>query len=122
AGLLDVVVVAALALAVLAEHVELVGQRGAGEEVARLRVAGDHPQRLPLSATADEDRRMRPGQRLRGVQRALELVVPAVERAFVVAPHAQADLQRLLQALEPLGQWGKRNAQAAGLLPVPGRA
>ena len=44
--LLDVVVVAALALAVLAQHVELVRELGGVEEVAGVGVLGDQPQRL----------------------------------------------------------------------------
>src|ERR1039457_288343 len=59
ARLLDLVVVAALRVAVGAEHVELAGQVRAGEQVARLRVPGDEPQRLLLARAADHDRRMR---------------------------------------------------------------
>ena len=42
-GLLDLVVVAALRVAVRAQHVELVRQVRSGEQVARLAVAGDEP-------------------------------------------------------------------------------
>jgi hypothetical protein len=42
---------------VLAQHVELALDVVAGEQVARLCVLGDQPQRLPLAPAADEDRR-----------------------------------------------------------------
>jgi hypothetical protein len=45
----------------------------------------------------------------------------ALVRRLVPAPHLQADLQRLLQPLEPLRDRRERDAQPAGLLVVPGR-
>src|SRR6516165_2926991 len=74
----DLVVVPPLGLAVRAQHVELTGEVGAGEQVAGLGVAGHEPQRLPLARAADHDRRMRLGQGLRRVERPLQLVVLAV--------------------------------------------
>ena len=117
AGLLDLVVVAALGVAVRPQDVELAAQVRPGEQVARLGVAGDEPQRLPLAAAADHDRRMRLGDRLRPVQRSLQLVVLAVEGRLIAAPHLQADLQRLLEPLEALGDGRERDAQAARLPP-----
>src|SRR6185312_9330911 len=76
AGLGDVVVVAALGVAVGAQDVELAADLGAGEQVAGLGVAGHQPQRLALTRPANEDRRVRGGQRLRRVERPLQLVVP----------------------------------------------
>jgi hypothetical protein len=40
----------------------------------------------------------------------------------VAAPHLQADLQGLLEPLEPLADRGERDAQPARLLLVPGGA
>src|SRR5215471_19711715 len=61
AGLDDVVVVAALGLAVGAQDVELAGDFGGDEQVAGLRVAGHQPQRLALTRPPDHDRRVRGG-------------------------------------------------------------
>ena len=44
----------------------------------------------------------------------------AVERSLIIAPHLRADAQGLLQPLEALGQRREEQAQAAGLLLVPG--
>src|ERR1035441_507174 len=68
----DLVVVAALGVAVRAQYVQLAGQVGAGEQVAGVGVPGHETERLLLPAAADHDRRMRPGQRLRRVQRSFE--------------------------------------------------
>jgi transcriptional regulator len=65
AGLGDLVVIAALGVAVRAKHVELARELGAGEQVARVSVLRDQAEGLLLPAAADHDRRMRPGQGLR---------------------------------------------------------
>jgi len=70
----------------------------------------------------DEDSRVGRGDRRWGVERALEAVVPALERALVAGPHPVGQPQRLLQTLEPLRRAGIGDAQAAVLLLVPGRA
>ena len=59
---------------------------------------------------------------MRAAQRLRELVVPALVRAVVVAPHLQADLDRLLEPLEALGRRRERHAEAAVLALVPRRA
>jgi hypothetical protein len=46
--------------------------------------------------------------------------VGAFEGGVVPAPHLQADLQRLFQALEALGQWREEEAEPCSLLLVPG--
>ena len=46
--------------------------------------------------------------------------MPALVRTVVVAPHLEADLQRLLEALEALGQRRERHAEAEVLALVPG--
>jgi len=64
-GLLDRVVVAALGLAVAAQHIQLPPQLRGVEDVARVGVPGDEPERLLLAGAADEDGRMRLADRLR---------------------------------------------------------
>jgi transcriptional regulator len=113
AGLGDLVVVAALGVAVRAQHVELARQVRAGEQVARVGVLGHEAQRLLLPAAPDHDRGVRPGQRLRRVQRPPQLIVLALVGALVAAPHLQADLQGFLQPLEPLGDRRERDAEPA---------
>ncbi len=105
-----------------AQDVQLAGEIGGREQVASLGVARHETQSLPLPAAADHDRRVRLGERLRGVQRAIELIVRATERSLVAAPHLQADLQGLLKPLEPLSNRRERDAEPLGLLLVPGRA
>jgi hypothetical protein len=45
--------------------------------------------------------------------------VLALVRRLVTGPHPQADLQRVLQPLEPLGGGRERDAETAALLVVP---
>lgn len=113
-----------LGVAVPAQHVQLVRDlRGVGgEQVAGVRVTGDQPQRLALPFPTDEDRRGRLGDRPRLTDRLSKPVVAALERAVVVAPHLPADLQRLLQAFEPLGHGRERHPQPAVLPLIPGSA
>src|ERR1700759_1413914 len=61
-----------------------------------------------------------PLPRVGRVQRAGQVVVPAPEGRLVVAPHLVGDLQRLFQALEPLGQGRERDPEAFGLEAGPG--
>jgi von Willebrand factor type A domain len=117
--LVDRVVVAADRRAVLAQDVQLPGLVPPREQVARVGVLRHHAQRLLLPAAADHDRRVRPGQRLRRVQRPPQLVVLPLVRLLVIGPHLQADLHRLLEPLEPLADRGKREAEPARLLLVP---
>jgi hypothetical protein len=62
--LFDLLVVAPDRGAVLAGHVEF-ARDVRGEQIARLRVLGDQPQRLLLPRAADQDRRVGTPQRLR---------------------------------------------------------
>ena len=54
-------------------------------------------------------------------QRSVQSVVLTFERAVVVAPHLPADVQRLLQPLQPLKGGGKEQAEPARFLLVPCR-
>src|SRR5438552_1647651 len=94
-GLLDLVVVAADGLAMLAQDLELVRKLRSGEEVAGLRVLRDQAERFLLATAPDQDRWMRAAQALRHVERPLEPVVLAIEwllRAAFALPHREADL------------------------------
>ena len=114
-GDLDLVGVAADGVAVAAQHVDLVGDLvGSAEDVARVGVLRDEAERLPLAAPADHDPRPRAAHRLGAADRLLELVVPTAVRAVVVAPHLQADLDRLLESLEPLGRRRERARRGRG--------
>jgi hypothetical protein len=72
-------------------------------------------------AAADQDRRARRLQRLRDADRLGQVVVLAVVGG-VVAPHLLADLEGLLEALEPLGHRRVGNAEGQVLALVPGGA
>src|SRR5205823_5536506 len=104
----DLVVVAPLALAVPAQHLQLVLHVRGVEQVARVGVLRDQPQGLLLPAATDHDRRVRRAQRRRRVQRPGELVVPPLERRFVAAAHLLVDPPRLLQPLEARGDRRER--------------
>ena len=97
-GFLDAVVVPVGVGAMLAQHVELVRDLGGvgAEHISRVGVAGHQPQRPLLAPAADHDRRVGPADRRGHAQRLGQLVVLAVERAVVLAPHLQADPQRFL--------------------------
>src|SRR5215468_7000490 len=114
-GLLDLVVVAALVRAMLAEHAELARRLldVAGEDVARVGVPGHQPQRLLLARAADQDRRTRAAQHLRRVERAGQVVVLAIERTLIAVPHLLADEDGLLQALEAFGQRREEQTEPA---------
>ena len=123
-GALDLGGVAAHVGAVAVEHVDLVLHLVGveAEEVAGVGVLRDQAQRLALAAAADQDRRAAGPDRRRDADRLGQAVVPALEGAVVVAPHLPADLQRLLEPLEPLGGGRERDAEAGVLALVPGRA
>src|ERR1700716_695178 len=70
--LLDIVVIALLALAVALQNVELVLHLRRRKQVAGVRVFGDEAERLLLAGAADHDRRVRPREALRRAKRALE--------------------------------------------------
>src|SRR5439155_9368257 len=87
-----------------------------------IRITRHQPQRLLLAHAADHDRRMRPLQALRRVQRTLQPKLLALERRLVLRPHAQADLKGFLKLLESLLQGWEWDAQAAALLLIPAGA
>ena len=78
---LDLLVGAAEALAVLAQHRELGAHElgRAAEDVAGVGVLGHQPQRLSLPAAADQDRDARPADRLRRVDEVRRGDVRALE-------------------------------------------
>src|SRR5438874_6940159 len=109
----------------LAQDLELARNFRSGEEVAGIGILGDQPQGFLFPAAPDEDGWVRAREGLRRVERALELIVLATERLFAAAfalPHLLADLECLLEPLEPLLDWRERDAEAAALGFVPGGA
>src|SRR5438034_767041 len=109
-------------VAMLAEDLELARNFGSGEEIAGIGILGDQPQGFLFPAAADEDGWVRAREGLRRVERALELIVLATERLFAAAfafPHLLADLECLLEPLEPLLDGRERDAEAAALGFVP---
>src|SRR3990172_477867 len=118
-GLLNLVVAAALGLAVCPQHLKLAsGGIDIAEDVAGIALARAQAQGLALPAAPDEDRGPRLPQRLRRVQRLRQPVVLPLEGAVVVAPHLQDDLERLLQPLEPLLE-GRERHPPSHMLPLP---
>ena len=119
----DVGGVAAERLAVAAQDVHLVGHRGGvAEDVHHVGVARHQPQRPLLAAAADEDRRPARLHRARHVAGLVDPVVAAVERRRLLGEHGPADLQRLLQPVQPLAGGREVEAQSLVLDVVPGRA
>src|SRR6202008_2492894 len=114
--------VAAYVLAMTRQHIDLVleylglGIRG----IPDIRVLRDHPQRLLLAATADQDRR--PTNRLGVTNRFRQLLAVAVIGTVVVDPHRQEDLQRLCEYRKSLSH--RRGCDAQGVMRalVPGAA
>jgi hypothetical protein len=77
-------------------------------------VLGDQAQRPALAHARDQDRRVRPGQGGRAVDRAPRAQVAPVERRGVAAPHLLHQPERLLEHL------GVRGAAGVGLDQVVG--
>ena len=120
-GLLDPGVIPAEGVAVAPQDLQLVAEVGAAGDVAGVGVLGDEPERLALTAASDHDRRVRPADRLRMVERLGELVVRPQERPVVSGPHLVQDPERLLQPLEPLLQRRERDTETEVLTLEPGR-
>src|SRR5207248_9690060 len=119
---LDLVVIAADGPAVLAQDVELARDFRSGKEVAGIGILGDQPQGFLFPAAADQDGWVRACERLRRVERALELIMLATVRLFAAAfafPHLLADLECLLEPLEPLLDWRERDADATAFCFIP---
>src|SRR5437016_13077036 len=109
----------------LPQDVELTRNFGSGEEVAGIGILGDQAQGFLFPAAPDQDGWVGAREGLRRVERALELIMLAPEGLFAAAfafPHLLADLECLLEPLEPFLDWRKRDAEAAALCLVPGGA
>ena len=119
AGLLDRVVVALLLIAVRLEDVELARRLRRREQVACVRVFGHKAERLLLARAADHDRRMRPCEALRGVERTLEDETLSCEAGLVALPHAYAELERVLEPIEPFRKGWERDAERSRFRLVP---
>lgn len=127
-GLLDRVVGTSLGMAVLAQNVQLMPQRGknvlrtcrvmplfvsirAGN-VAGIGIARHEAQRLLLARSPEEDGRPRPVSRPWLADRLGQLVVPTLERCAIARPHLPRDLERFLETAEALGERGEWETQA----------
>src|SRR5918995_950451 len=75
AGLFDRIVISALGLAMSAQNTELFPDLRAGPQAAGVCVARHQAQGLPLAVPSYHDRRIRPGEALREVERPLKSVV-----------------------------------------------
>ena len=106
----------------LFKHIELVLRVRRREEIARFRVLGDEPERLPLAGSADHDRRVRTRESLWLIQRTLEREALARERALVIPPHTRAELERVLEPIEALRKRRERDTEGLRLVFVPRRA
>src|SRR6266704_3726398 len=105
----------------LAQNLELLWNLRSGLEIAGVGVACDQAQRLLLATTGNQNRRMWPREALRKVERMLDAVVLPLDRTRVslfTMPHAQADLEHLLQPLVALFEWWERQSRPACLLFV----
>src|SRR5205823_7051496 len=118
--LLDRLVVAAGLVTQATEKLELAWDLSAGPDVARVRIAGDQRERSLLPAAGDQDRRMRPAQALRQVERPTQLEVLAFESLIAAAlalPHLQAGLDGFFEQVEAVPRsWREGQAEAGGLV------
>src|SRR5262249_35338062 len=118
------IVIASFRLAMAAQHIEFSWHLRPRWYVARVGIMCNQPQGFLLAATGDHDRRMRSGgapRQLRRIECSLEVEVLAVVGVIVavfVAPHAQADLYRLLQHLKALCDWRVGHPQPMCLILV----
>ena len=94
---------------------------GVPDDIRHVGVAGDELQRPLLAAPADEDGRSARLHRRRHVAGLVDPVVGAGERGRLLGEHGPADLQRLLQPVQPFA--GRREVEPEALVldVVPGR-
>jgi hypothetical protein len=122
---LDVIVRPPDGIAMMLQHVELVTDyvgAHAGEQIARVAILGDEAQGFLLAPAADQDGRMRLGERLRAVERLSQSKMSAGIRRCLARPHLFGNLQSLLQPLESFLERRERHAEAAGFTREPRRA
>jgi hypothetical protein len=122
-GHLDLVDVATKGVAVTPEDIDLWCYLfGAAKQIAGVGILGNHAQCLALAAPSDQYPWTRCADRRRAAQRRLKLVVLALVGTVVVTPHLQADLDRLFETLESLGQGWERHTETPVFTFVPGRS
>ena len=95
---------------------------GVAEEVAHVGVLRDQTERPLLAAPAHENRWPARLHRSRDVVGLVRAVVGPLERRGGAGEHAAADLQGLLQPVEPLAGGREVESQPVVLDVVPGRA
>jgi hypothetical protein len=122
-GLLDLSVITTEPAAMILQHIEFAfdARQGHLEDVAGVRVLGNHPQGLALAGAAHQDRWVRAADRLRMVQRPVHVEILSHERRVVVLPHLVRQLQHLLQMLEALLERRVGHPEPHVFLLVPGR-
>jgi hypothetical protein len=86
------------------------------EQVACVAVPSNEPQRLSLTASADQHRRVGPVRRCRAGVRALQLHSAPPKRRVDARPHLMGEAQRVFEILEPLTGRRQRQSQLHGLL------
>ena len=84
------------------------------DEVAGIGVHRDEAERLAFATAADQDPRPRRADRARRAQGLGQLVVRALVGPVVVAPHLEADLQRLFQPFVALRAAAETARRARG--------
>ena len=104
------------------QDVELAWHLRRREQIAGVRVLRDEAEGFLLAHAADHDRRTGPREALGTVERVLEDETLPREAALVVTPHPRAELERVLEPLEPFGERRERDAESASFLLVPRRA
>src|SRR5260221_12549794 len=105
----------------LAQHLQLLRDLRARTQIAGIGVACDQAQGLLLAAAGNQNRRTRTCEALRQVEWTLDAVVLSLERTLIALfalPHAQADLEHLLQPLVALFEWRKGQSRPTRLLFV----
>src|SRR5215831_1759121 len=105
----------------LAQHFQLLRDLRSGLQITSIGIACDQAQGLLFATAGYQNRRMWTCEDLRDVEWTLDAVVLSLERTLVALfalPHAQADLEHLLQPLVALFQWREGQSRPTRLLFV----